>query len=74
MVTAESKPSIAAPSKGKPNRNVGSLKTAVMNGLTSKSTNKEVGISVEKSASTIIAGCKGYVKLKTKIARHDIVV
>jgi hypothetical protein len=42
VVTAESEPNIAAPKKGKPNKNVGYLKTAVMEDLTFKSTNKKV--------------------------------
>jgi len=74
VVTAESEPSIEAPKKGKPNRKVGYLKTAVMEDFTAESTNKEVGISVEKSASTLTDGYRGYVKLKARIANRDIVI
>jgi len=46
----------------------------VMEDLTAKSINKEVGKSVEKSASALTDGYSGYSKLKEKIAHHDIVV
>ena len=74
LVMVESEPSIKAPKKGKPNRKVGYLKMVVMEDLTAKSINKEVGKSVEKSASALTDGYSGYSKLKEKIAHHDIVV
>jgi hypothetical protein len=45
----ESEPSVEALKKGKPNRKVGYLKMGVMEDLTSRSINKEVEKSVEKT-------------------------
>ena len=74
LVMVELEPSIKAPKKVKPNRKGGCLKMVVMEDLTAKSINKEVGKSVEKSASALTDGYSGYSKLKEKIAHHDIVV
>lgn len=74
LVMVESEPSISAPKKGKPNRKVGFLKMVVMEDLTAQSINKEVGKSVENTASVITDGYTGYAKLKEKIAHHEIVV
>lgn len=74
LVMVESEPSISAPKKGKPNRKVGYLKMVVMDDLKAESINKEVEKAVDKSASVLTDGYKGYVKLKDVIAKHDIVV
>ena len=74
LVMVESEPSIEAPKKGKPNRKVGYLKMVVMEDLTAESINKEVGKLVDKSASVLTDGYKGYSKLKEKIAHHQVVV
>jgi hypothetical protein len=60
--------SISAPKKGKPNRKVGYLKMVVME------VNKEVQKSVEKTASVLSDGYKGYSKLKEVTAKHQVVV
>ena len=74
LVMVESKPSIKAPKKGKPDRKVGYLKMVVMEDLKAKSINTEVEKSVNKTASALTDGYKGYAKLKEKIANHHIVV
>jgi ribosomal protein S27E/transposase-like protein len=74
LVMVESEPSIEAPKKGKPNRKVGYLKMVVMENLTAESINKEVEKSVNKTATALTDGYTGYVKLKDKISRHDVVV
>lgn len=74
LVMVESEPSISAPKKGKPNRKVGYLKMVVMEDLKAESINKEVLKGVDKSASILTDGYKGYAKLKDVIAKHDIVV
>lgn len=74
LVMVESEPSIESPKKGKPNRKVGYLKMVVMEDLTSKSINKEVEKSVEKTATALTDGYRGYTKLKEKIANHEIVI
>ncbi len=74
LVMVESEPSISAPKKGKPNRKVGYLKMVVMEDLKAESINTEVLKGVDKSASVLTDGYKGYAKLKDIIAKHDIVV
>lgn len=74
LVMVESEPSIEAPKKGKPERKVGYLKMAVMEDLSSKTINKEVAKGIEKSATVLTDGYKGYVKLKEVIAKHLVVV
>jgi len=74
LVMVESEPSIKAPKKGKPDRKVGYLKMVVMEDLKAKSINKEVEKAVNKTASALTDGYKGYVKLKEKIAHHQVVV
>jgi len=74
LVMVESEPSIKAPKKGKPDRKVGYLKMVVMEDLKAKSINTEVEKSVNKTASALTDGYKGYAKLKEKIASHHIVV
>ncbi len=74
LVMVESEPSISAPKKGKPNRKVGYLKMVVMEDLKSETINKEVGKSVDKTASVLSDGYTGYVKLKEVITNHYVVV
>jgi transposase-like protein len=74
LVMVESEPSISAPKKGKPNRKVGYLKMIVMEDLKSETINKEVGKSVDKTASVLSDGYTGYVKLKEVITNHYVVV
>ena len=74
LVMVESEPSLEAPKKGKPNRKVGYLKMVVMEDLKSETINKEVEKTVEKSASVISDGYKGYVKLKSVISKHEVVI
>ena len=50
------------------------LKMVVMEDLTAESINKKVGKLVDKSASVLTDGYKGYSKLKEKIAHHQVVV
>ena len=66
LVMVESEPSIKAPKKGKPNRKVGYLKMVVMEDLKAKSINNEVEKAVNKTASALTDGYKGYAKLKEK--------
>ncbi len=74
LVMVESEPTISAPKKGKPNRKVGYLKMVVMENLQAESINKEVDKAVDKAASVLTDGYKGYAKLKEVIAKHDIVI
>lgn len=74
LVMVESEPSISAPKKGKPNRKVGYLKMVVMEDLKSETINKEVGKSVDKTASVLSDGYTGYAKLKEVITNHYVVV
>jgi transposase-like protein len=74
LVMVESEPSILVPKKGKPDRKVGYLKMVVMEDLKSETINKEVEKSVEKTASVLSDGYKGYSKLKEVIAKHYVVV
>ncbi len=74
LVMVESEPSIEAPKKGKPNRKVGYLKMVVMEDLKAESINKVVEKSVNKTASALTDGYKGYAKLKEKIVNHSIVI
>jgi len=74
LVMVESEPSIPAPKKGKPNRKVGYLKMTVMEDLKAKTINKEVEKSVQKSATVLTDGYRGYNKLIEVIAKHNIVV
>jgi len=74
LVMVESEPSIEAPQKGKPNRKVGYLKMVVMEDLTSKSINKEVGKFVEKTSTILTDGYTGYSKLKEVINHHQVVI
>jgi hypothetical protein len=74
LVMVESEPSIKAPKKGKPNRKVGYLKMAVMEDLKSQSINSEVEKSVNKTASALTDGYKGYARLKEKVAHHEVVI
>jgi hypothetical protein len=70
----DSQPSIKAPRKGKPDRKAGYLKMVVMEDLKAKSINKEVKNAVNKTASALTDGYKGYVKLKEKKANPLVVV
>lgn len=74
LVMMESEPSIEAPKKGKPNRKVGYLKMVVKEDLTSKSINKEVEKSVEKTSTVLTDGYRGYGKLKEVINHHEVFV
>ena len=74
LVMVESEKSISAPKKGKPNRKVGYLKMSVMEDLKAKTINKEVEKSVQKSATILTDGYKGYNKLIEVIAKHNVVV
>ena len=74
LVMVESEPSIEAPKKGKPNRKVGYLKMVVMEDLKSASINREVEKSINREASALTDGYKGYSRLKEKIAHHQIVI
>ena len=74
LVMVESEPSISAPKKGKPNRKVGCLKMVVMEDLKSETINKEVVKSVQKTASVLSDGYKGYNKLREVITNHYVVV
>ena len=74
LVMVESEPSISAPKKGKPNRKVGYLKMTVMEDLKAETINKEVEKSVQKLATILTDGYKGYNKLIEVIAKHNVVV
>ncbi|HZJ35886.1 MAG TPA: IS1595 family transposase [Gillisia sp.] len=74
LVMVESEPSIKAPKKDKPDRKVGYLKMVVLADLTAKNINKEVEKGVDKLASALTDGYKGYTKLKEVIAKHDVVI
>ncbi len=56
----KSEPSIETPKKGKPNRKVGYLKMVVIEDLKAESINKVVEKSVNKTASALTDGYKGY--------------
>ena len=74
LVMVESEPSLEAPKKGKPNRKVGYLKMVVMEDLKSKTINREVGKSVEKSAIILSDGYRGYSQLKKVISKHEVII
>jgi len=74
LVMVESEPSISAPKKHKPDRKVGYLKMVVMEDLKAKTINKEVEELVEKSATILTDGYKGYNKLIDVIAKHHVII
>ena len=74
LVMVESKPSLEAPIKGKPNRKVGYLKMVVMEDLKTETINKEVSKAVEKTAFVLSDGYRGYSKLKDVISKHEVVI
>lgn len=74
LVMVESEPSIKAPKKGKPDRKVGYLKMVVMENLQAETINQKVKKGVEKIATVLSDGYKGYNKLKDVITKHIVVI
>jgi hypothetical protein len=73
LVAVESK-EVESLDKNRPNRKVNHLKMTVMNGLTTKDINYEAKKTIDKEATVLTDGFKGYCKLAEVVGEHKVVV